>query len=592
MSGGRSISVGAQHAAPLRHRAARHLVEPLVDYVFGMKLVLFDIDGTLLWTDGAGRRAIQRALVDEAGTAGPIETYRFDGKTDPQIVRDLLSLAGHSGAENPTVIQAVCRRYVEHLRTELERPTQATRLMVGIVDLLAALEPSRSPRAPTTSPPSARPGRRMYSRPWPTPPPCSTPSSREPALGLAGGRARSQGADRRSRWAARRAGARGRDARLSGRHDRPTVRSGPYADEARSGAAAARVSTGRRQSGLWRVGVEGATLATREVPPPRRSGSARCGPRLRGDHPRAAGVCGVGAHRPSRGGVSARPGPATPRVVSGDGCAARGRRRAVRDRARDRGDGPRPGPLSSRVAAVFRGPVRSPYGSGRPPRAMSASVKIPMPLRVPELAPSLGQALVPRRLEEPWVPLDDIREELATRVIELGGEARAAAAGEDRDRVLDAVSRRAWLGAWETAVRRAGERVTAALGGEIERAARRVRMSRRLLRRRLLTGPEKRAIAARLAAGGEPLVAALEALHAVANRVREARLLDQAAAAGWPGAPPYPPRPLEAAWRALATQVADEHRRWADEIDAVARWRPSPWPLVTLWRALRAALVW
>src|SRR5437016_1250044 len=70
MSGGRSISVGAQHAAPLRHRAARHLVEPLVDYVFGMKLVLFDIDGTLLWTDGAGRRAIQRALVDEAGTAG------------------------------------------------------------------------------------------------------------------------------------------------------------------------------------------------------------------------------------------------------------------------------------------------------------------------------------------------------------------------------------------------------------------------------------------------------------------------------------------------------------------------------------------
>src|SRR5438105_6850114 len=141
MSGGRSISVGAQHAAPLPHRSARHLVEPLVDYVFGMKLVLFDIDGTLLWTDGAGRRAIQRALVDEAGTAGPIETYRFDGKTDPQIVRDLLSLAGHSGAENPTVIQAVCRRYVEHLRTELERPTQATRLMVGIADLLAALEP-------------------------------------------------------------------------------------------------------------------------------------------------------------------------------------------------------------------------------------------------------------------------------------------------------------------------------------------------------------------------------------------------------------------------------------------------------------------
>src|SRR5207245_9630224 len=111
-----------------------------------MKLVLFDIDGTLLWTDGAGRRAIQRALVDETGTAGPIETYRFDGKTDPQIVRDLLSLAGHAGAENASVIQVVCRRYVDHLRTELERPAQTTRLMVGIADLLAALEPHEAGR--------------------------------------------------------------------------------------------------------------------------------------------------------------------------------------------------------------------------------------------------------------------------------------------------------------------------------------------------------------------------------------------------------------------------------------------------------------
>jgi phosphoglycolate phosphatase len=104
-----------------------------------MKLVLFDIDGTLLWTDGAGRRAIQRALLDEAGTAGPIERYRFDGKTDPQIVRDLLSLAGHAGAEDAALIQAVCRRYVDHLRAELERPTQATKVMPGTVELLAAL---------------------------------------------------------------------------------------------------------------------------------------------------------------------------------------------------------------------------------------------------------------------------------------------------------------------------------------------------------------------------------------------------------------------------------------------------------------------
>src|SRR5690242_21951957 len=89
---------------------------------------------------------------------------------------------------------------------------------------------------------------------------------------------------------------------------------------------------------------------------------------------------------------------------------------------------------------------------------MSQAVKIPMPLRVPELAPSLGRLLVPRRLEEPWIPLDDVREELATRVMELGGAARTAAAREQRDQVLEAVSRRAWLAAWETATRRSEER--------------------------------------------------------------------------------------------------------------------------------------
>src|SRR5260221_364141 len=54
-----------------------------------MKLVCFDIDGTLLATDGAGRRAIHRALIEELGSAGPIATYHFDGRTDGEIVRHL-----------------------------------------------------------------------------------------------------------------------------------------------------------------------------------------------------------------------------------------------------------------------------------------------------------------------------------------------------------------------------------------------------------------------------------------------------------------------------------------------------------------------
>ena len=106
-----------------------------------MKLVLFDIDGTILWTDGAGRRAIRRAMVDEVGTAGPIDGYRLDGKTDPQIVRELLELAKHPKASDERTILAVCDRYVTLLAEELESPDRRTRLFDGVSELLAALTP-------------------------------------------------------------------------------------------------------------------------------------------------------------------------------------------------------------------------------------------------------------------------------------------------------------------------------------------------------------------------------------------------------------------------------------------------------------------
>src|SRR5258708_10611026 len=75
------------------------------------------------------------------GTAGPIDTYRFDGKTDPQIVRDLMTLAGHPDAEAEDRIARVCERYVGLLAAELAQPTQKTRLFAGVRELLAALEP-------------------------------------------------------------------------------------------------------------------------------------------------------------------------------------------------------------------------------------------------------------------------------------------------------------------------------------------------------------------------------------------------------------------------------------------------------------------
>ena len=61
-----------------------------------MRLILFDIDGTLLYAHGAGHRSLVGAMRSVFGTSGPHETYDWRGKTDPQIVSELMRLAGVS----------------------------------------------------------------------------------------------------------------------------------------------------------------------------------------------------------------------------------------------------------------------------------------------------------------------------------------------------------------------------------------------------------------------------------------------------------------------------------------------------------------
>lgn len=104
------------------------------------KLVLFDIDGTILLTAGAGRRAILAALGGDVGDTAGFDRIRFDGKTDPQIVAELLEAAGRPAPRESPQVRAVCERYVGMLARELELPTARTTVMPGVPALLDRLE--------------------------------------------------------------------------------------------------------------------------------------------------------------------------------------------------------------------------------------------------------------------------------------------------------------------------------------------------------------------------------------------------------------------------------------------------------------------
>ena len=63
------------------------------------RLVLFDIDGTLLWPDGAGRASMKAGLLEVFGTAGEIDAYKFVGHTDRETIFKLMRDQGFSDSE-------------------------------------------------------------------------------------------------------------------------------------------------------------------------------------------------------------------------------------------------------------------------------------------------------------------------------------------------------------------------------------------------------------------------------------------------------------------------------------------------------------
>ena len=103
-----------------------------------MRLILFDIDGTLLRDGIASKIAFARALRETYNTTGPIQGFRFAGMTDPECVSSIMRLAG---VEDSVIYQRreeCLRRYVELLATEM-REHQDGHLFPGVRELLERL---------------------------------------------------------------------------------------------------------------------------------------------------------------------------------------------------------------------------------------------------------------------------------------------------------------------------------------------------------------------------------------------------------------------------------------------------------------------
>jgi len=111
---------------------------PAGHIVRGMRLLLFDVDGTLINSNRAGREAMIYALEELFGTAGPVDDYSMAGKTDPLIISELLQAAGIAAADVEARLEAVYTLMAQHGQSIF--PDKRIQPCVGVPALLDRLQ--------------------------------------------------------------------------------------------------------------------------------------------------------------------------------------------------------------------------------------------------------------------------------------------------------------------------------------------------------------------------------------------------------------------------------------------------------------------
>jgi phosphoglycolate phosphatase len=106
--------------------------------VNAQRLVLFDIDGTLVLTGRAGLRAMNRACQDTVGHANALNGVVVAGRTDWIILHDVM--ANHGLSLDAVRLDHLRRQYIAHLAEEIVLPGEGVKdVMPGIRELLDRL---------------------------------------------------------------------------------------------------------------------------------------------------------------------------------------------------------------------------------------------------------------------------------------------------------------------------------------------------------------------------------------------------------------------------------------------------------------------
>ncbi len=108
-----------------------------------MRLILFDVDGTLLMAGGAGNRALGRALQHTYGLENDLNGIRLDGKTDPQIVREALGRYGKEASLTRQSLNSLFVSYIPFLKDEVATSPDF-RILPGVPELMATLSTQSS----------------------------------------------------------------------------------------------------------------------------------------------------------------------------------------------------------------------------------------------------------------------------------------------------------------------------------------------------------------------------------------------------------------------------------------------------------------